>query len=315
MNKLAHISGIAFSLIFGFSFMMSKTALNQISPIGLLAYRFLIAFGVFEILRFSNIIKIKIHKKALFSIVLVAVFQPVLYFLFEVYGLAITASGEAGLMIALIPIFVTIFSALILKEKPSKLQLLFITISFCGVILIQFFKTRFAFESSLLGFSLLLLAVISASLFNIASRKAAQNHKPHEITYMMMLIGALVFNFIYLIELALNENIKYYFTNFANLSLMLPIIYLGTIASILGFFLVNYSLKHLPAHVSSVYSNIATIVAVIAGALFLNETVEFYHIFGGFMIITGVYGAARINYLKYRRNRIDQSNQILSQTD
>jgi len=298
MNKKGHIAGIFFSTIFGFSFMMSKTALAHVSPIGLIAYRFLLAYLVFEVLRLIKVIKIKINKKALPSIILVAIFQPVLYFLFETYGLAKTTSAEAGLMIALIPIFVTILSSFILKEKPKALQVVFIIISVGGVLLIQIFKSGLNLESSSIGFGLLLLAVISAALFNIASRNASKKHKPYEITYIMMLMGAISFNSIYIIELISKDSLAMYFANLGNLQVLLPILYLGIVASIVGFFLVNFSLGVLPAHVSSIYSNISTIVAVIAGALFMHETIYYYHIIGGVMIIAGVYGAARINYLR-----------------
>ena len=301
MNKKAHIAGILFSIIFGFSFMMSKTALEYVSPIGLISYRFLLAFIVFEILRLTKIVKINLNKKSLVSIILVAVFQPVLYFIFETYGLSMTSSAEAGLMIALIPIFVTLLSTIILKEKPLKSQVFFIVISVGGVILIQLFRSGISFESSYTGFSLLLLAVISAALFNIASRNAAKDHKPQEITYIMMLMGAISFNSIYLTQLIINHNVTSYFIVLKNISVILPVVYLGIVASIIGFFLVNYSLNKLPAHISSIYSNISTVVAVIAGALFLDETIYFYHIIGGIMIITGVYGAARINYSRNRR--------------
>ena len=304
MNKKAHISGIFFSIIFGFSFMMSKTAMNYVSPMGLIAYRFLLAFLVFTILRITGIIKIKIHLKSLFWIVLVAFFQPVLYFAFETYGLSLTSSAEAGLMIALIPIIVTILSSIILKEIPKLAQVFFIVLSVSGVILIQIFKSGLSLESSNKGYTLLLLAVISAALFNIASRNASKHYKPHEITYIMMLCGAVTFNIIYLRELIIDNQLSLYLENLTNIKLVLPIVYLGIVASIFGFFLVNYSLSKLPAHISSIYSNIATIVAVIAGAIFLNETIEFYHIIGGLMIITGVYGAARINYLRNRKKII-----------
>ncbi len=312
MNKLPHLSGIAFSIIFGFSFMMSKIALENISPIAVISYRFLVAFLFFEILRRTKIIKVKINKKEFLSIALVAVFQPVLYFLFETFGLQLTTSGEAGLMIALIPIFVTIMSAIILKEKPLRSQLFFIILSFLGVIFIQLFKNQLSFESSTLGFVLLLFAVISAALFNIASRSAARSHKPHEITYVMMFFGAISFNLIYIVQLAMDKELDRYITNFTNIEVILPIVYLGIVASIFGFFLVNYSLSKLPAHISSIYSNIATVVAVIAGAVFLNEPLRFYHIIGGAMIIIGVYGAARINYLRNRRLKHGQNNRISS---
>lgn len=300
MIRKAHLSGVMFSVIFGFSFMMSKTALNYTTPIGLIAYRFLIAFIIFEILRQTKLVKIKLSKKGLPSILLVALFQPVLYFLFETYGLSLTTSAEAGLMIAMIPIFVTILSVVILKEKPKPSQLFFILLSVLGVLFIQIFKTGFEIKSSFIGFVLLLLAVISAAIFNIASRDASKAHKPVEITYMMTLLGAITFNSIYLIQLSKTNTLSMYFANLRHLSLTLPILYLGIIASIIGFLLVNYSLSKLPAHVSSIYSNIATIVAVIAGSLFLQEQIQYYHIIGGLMILIGVYGAARINYLNTR---------------
>ncbi|MDD4069988.1 MAG: EamA family transporter [Candidatus Izemoplasmatales bacterium] len=301
MNKKAHLSGLMFSIIFGFSFMMSKTALEYISPIGLIAYRFLLAFLTFEVLRLTKVIKIHINLKESVSILLVAFFQPILYFLFETYGLKETTSAEAGLMIALIPIFVTILSTIILKEKPLVTQLLFILLSVAGVVFIQLYNTNISFDFNSIGFRLLLMAVISAALFNIASRNAAKNHKPHEITYIMMLMGAVCFNVIYIYQLINNKELPSYFSNLMNVEVILPIVYLGIVASILGFFLVNFSLSKLPAHISSIYSNISTMVAVIAGAIFLNEKVEFYHIIGGLMIVVGVYGAARINYLRNRR--------------
>ncbi|MGD9963746.1 MAG: DMT family transporter [Candidatus Izemoplasmatales bacterium] len=303
MNRKAHLSGILFAIIFGFSFMMSKVALNNVSPLGLIAYRFLIAFIAIEILRLTKVIKVKLKKETLISILLVAIFQPLLYFLFETYGLQKTTSAEAGLMIALIPIFVTILSTFILKEKPLPSQTVFILLSVSGVILIQMFKSGLNFESSTLGLLLLLLAVISAALFNIASRSAAKNYSPQEITYVMMLLGAVAFNIIYLTDLIIKDDVSRYFSNLSNLQVLLPILYLGIVASIIGFFLVNYTLSKLPAHVSSIYSNISTVVAVIVGAIFLKETIYYYHIIGGIMIVVGVYGAARINYLRYRRKR------------
>ena len=301
MNKTAHIAGVFFALIFGFSFMFSKIALDYVSPMGVIAYRFLIAFIGFEILRALKIIKIRIDRKHLIPVLLVAMFQPVMYFIFETYGLSITTSSEAGMMIALIPIFVTILSALILKEKPTYLQLFFIIFSLSGIFLIQGFKTRFAIDSSFIGFLLLFGAVLSAAAFNIASRNASKQWKPYEITYYMMFAGALAFNIIYVLQLAFNHDMSHYFSYLGNLKLLGSVLYLGIIASIGGFFLVNFSLSKMPAHVSSIYANLTTVIAALAGFLFLNEALYWYHLVGGIMIIGGVYGVARVNMIRNKR--------------
>lgn len=296
MDKKAHLSGVVFASIFGLTFMFSKTALAFITPIGLIAYRFLLAFFVFEALRRANIIRVRFKQSTLKALFLVALFQPVAYFLFETYGLHLTTSAEAGMMIALIPIFVTILSTIILKEKPRLIQLLFIALSVGGVLLIQLFQAFGALEPQFLGYILLLLAVLSAAAYNIASRYASKlGATSSEVTYFMMLSGAVLFNVIYLIELGMNEGVSYYLRYLGNIELLLPIVYLGVVGSIGGFFLLNYALSQLEAHVISIYANIATIVAIIAGAVFLQEILKLQHYIGAVMIVVGVYGTIRTN--------------------
>ncbi len=296
MTKKIHIAGILFASIFGFSFLFSKIALSYVTPIGLIAYRFLIAFVTFEILRQFKVIKISIKKDQMKYLVAVAFFQPILYFLFETFGLNLVSSGEAGMMIALIPIFVAILSSLIIKEKPKPIQVLFILLSVTGVIIIQLSKLGNDSTSEFLGFVLLLLAVISAAMFNIASRTASQKAlRPMEVTYFMMLFGAFTFNIIYVVQLIIEQRLSDYYTNLMNIDILFPIVYLGIVASIGGFFLVNLVLSKVPAHVSSIYANLSTIVAIIAGIILLDEQITLYHIFGSMLIIIGVYGTVRFN--------------------
>ncbi|MBN2540996.1 MAG: EamA family transporter [Bacilli bacterium] len=301
MKKIGHFAGLGFATIFGFSFMFSKIALETIPPMGLIAYRFLIAFLGFEFLRITKVIRIQITKKQILSILLVALSQPLLYFIFETYGLQYLSSSEAGMMIALIPIVVTILSTVILHEKPNGAQVLFILLSVSGIFLIQILKPSDGTSNALKGFLLLLGAVLSAAAYNIASRSASKKLKPFEITYFMMLSGAVVFNVIYLIQLVLNHEIASYITNLSSIPIVLYILYLGIIASIGGFFLVNFTLSKMPAHVSSIYSNLSTVVAVIAGYFFLGDNLHWYHIVGGIMIILGVYGVAQVNIIRNRK--------------
>jgi len=302
MTKKVHIAGICMATIFGFSFMFSKVALVYVSPIGLIAYRFLVAFIAFELLRLTKVIRIRFKRTHLKHLLLVALFQPLLYFLFETYGLQRTTSGEAGMMIALIPIFVTLLSTVILKEKPRLIQFLFILLSVSGVLFIQFFKSSEGIQVEVIGFLLLLGAVLSAALFNIASRNASKNVKPYELTYFMMLFGAVVFNMMYLTKLGFESRLSDYVTNLYHLELIVPILYLGIVASIGGFFLVNFALSQAPAHITSIYANLSTIVAVIAGAVLLNERLYFYHYIGSMMIVVGVYDT--MFFRKYQKYRV-----------
>ncbi len=288
---LPYFAGVLFSVIFGFSFMFSKIALDYVTSLQLVAYRFTVAFIFFTVLILLKVVKVGFKGKEVKLLVYTAIFQPVLYFLLETFGLNLSQSNEAGMMIALIPIFVTFFSSIFLKEKPSRLQLVFIMMSVLGVLYINWMN---GFDgASLYGMTFLLLAVMSAAAFNIFSRKSSTQFTPYEITYSMMISGFIVFNLLAIVESIINGSMLNYFTPLMQWNVFGPMLYLGIIASIGGFFLVNYSLGKLEAHVSSIFSNIATIISIAAGTLVLGEDFYLYHFVGSILIILGVYGTVR----------------------
>ena len=95
----------------------------------------------------------------------------------------------------------------------------------------------------------------------------------------------------YIISLFMNgDGFNSMIESLSSLPLLGSILYLGVIASVIGFFLVNYNLKHIPAHMSSIFANVATITSIVAGLIFLNETLYWYHFLGSFFIMIGVYG-------------------------
>lgn len=294
-----HLGSLMFAMIFGLTFMFSKIVLSEVTPMALIAYRFLWAILGMELLRRFNVIKITFDKRHFKAILFVVLFQPILYFLFEIYGLNLLSSAEAGMMIALIPVFVAIFSSVILKEKPTFMQILFIAISVIGIIIIQWSELS---GGNPLGFILMLLAVMSAAMFNIASRKASKTLNAAEITYFMMLTGAITFNLFYMIQLIFENRVMDYFVNLTNINVLFPLLYLGLVASIGGFFLVNFALKHLEAHVSSMYANLATVISIIAGAVILNEVILINQYVGSVLILIGVYGTVRFQRKKVKHD-------------
>ncbi|MBU3188289.1 DMT family transporter [Clostridium bowmanii] len=161
MNTLPILSAILTSSIFGLSFLFSKKALNIVDPFTLLPFRFLVAFLIISILIFFGGIKINYKDKNIKSLLFLSLAQPIVYFIFETFGIQYSSSSQAGLMIALIPIFVTILSAYILKETPSIKQCGFIFLSVSGVVFIVLMNGSNS-SGSLLGVFLLLGAVLSA---------------------------------------------------------------------------------------------------------------------------------------------------------
>ncbi|MCX7950710.1 MAG: DMT family transporter [Clostridiales bacterium] len=295
---LPYLAGVTMAFIFGFSFIFSKAALETLSTFELLFLRFTTATITMSILILLGIVKVNLKGKNLKPLILVAFWQPIIYFIMETKGLQYTTSSEAGVMMAFIPVLVAILAAFLLDEKPSKLQWVFIAISVIGVISIVLGGGNFETKGQLKGIMFLLSAVFSAAMFNIYSRKASQDFTPYETTYSMMILGMVTFGLLYLIQGSLIGDLN--IISKISSKVVVSIFYLGVLSSVFAFLLVNYSLSKLPASQSSVFANLTTVVSVVAGITIRGESFELYKLVGAVMIVVGVWGT---NYFGLKANK------------
>lgn len=302
---LPYLAGIGVALTWGLSFMFTREALDLLSPFHLLGLRFAAAVAAMAMLMAFRIIRIRISIQDYFSLLPLALFQPIIYFTAETTGVLLTSASYAGMMIAIIPIFVAILSAIILRERPNQLQVFFIIASVTGVIFIIYMDTQSIAGVNPLGTLALMGAVIAAGFFNIASRKASIMHSPLKITWVMMVVGAVSFNIIALLQHAQEGSIGNYLTPLPDL--WITIFYLGVISSVGAFFLYNYVLSRITATQGSVFANLVTVVAIAAGVIFRGETVFWYHLAGTAAVLAGVWGTNRYARYSYKPNKKDNT--------
>jgi drug/metabolite transporter (DMT)-like permease len=292
-NALAYVAAIISSILFGLSFLFSKIALTVANPLALVAFRFLLAFSVMSALIMFKIFKVNYKNKPIKELILVCLAEPVVYFIFETYGIRETSSSIAGLMLAIIPIAVTILGVYFLKEIPSIKRVMYIVVSVSGVAIIGLMSASDNTSTSLRGILLLLGAVTCAGLFTIISRKASKHFTPIEITYFMMGSGAVFFNLIWITSLIIRGEITTYFEPLSKAEFIIPVLFLGILSSIVAYLLINYTLSKIEASNTSVFANISTIVSVVAGVVILKETFHFYDFIGSALILIGVWGTNR----------------------
>ncbi|NLM37965.1 MAG: EamA family transporter [Firmicutes bacterium] len=287
----AYLLAVFTELIFGFSFIFTKAALDYVTPNQLLAFRFMTAAFLLTLLRVLRVVDIKLKNRPIKKVLLLALCEPVLYFTFETTGINLTTASEAGLMIALIPVLVTLLAALFLKEIPSPLQAASIIISVLGVGFIILGGGGITTSGHTMGLLALLGAVFSAALFTTLSRWLSQQFRPVELTYVMMWAGAVFFG-----GLALTQNSL---TPSQTLSLLqrkevwAAVLYLGVLSSVVAFFGMNYFIAKIGAARAAIFTNLTTIVSVAAGIGLLGEPFHWYHLVGGVLILLGVAGTNR----------------------
>lgn len=276
------------NIIFGFSFLFSKVALQFSHPLIILAIRFTVAFAALNILWLLRIIKLDFRGKPKKKILLMAIAQPLLYFIFELYGINSTSSAISGVIISLVPVAVLFLSTVFLKEKPTASQTLFSLLSLAAITAISILSDNGG-KSSIFGILLLLGAVICAAVFNILSRSESKHYSPFERTYIMFLVGTIGFNAIAVISLGGNY-IWELTSAVSSPQLWGAIAYLSVFSSIAAFMLYNYSTSVISAVRSASFSNIITVVSVLAGILILKETLSVPQLICCVLIIIGVFG-------------------------
>ena len=298
-------AGALVSTIFGFSFMFTSKGLDVIEPFHLLGFRFALAFIVFTVIKISGGIKIDIKGKNLLPLIPLTLMEPVIYFICETIGIGMTSSSRSGNDYSFGSVFTTVLGAIYLKERPTLVQFGFILLSVSGVIFMTVMKGSVQVGANTLGSLILLGSVFSAGMFNVFSRKLSSDYSPVEITYIMTWVGAIVFNGISVIQHFNRGNLQYYFFPLTNIEALISIFYLGVLSSVVAYFMLNYLLSQVEASRASVISNIATVISIIAGVVFINEPFYLFNVVGGIMILCGVWGT---NY--YRRKEEKKAYEI-----
>lgn len=290
-EKRAYMAAILNACIIGLSFLFLKLTLTVVtSPIDTLAHRFTASFLGMILLMLFGFVKIKIKLKDMLRILPLALFYPAGFFTLQVFGLVHTSSSEAGIIQATVPIFTLILAGIFLREHTTPLQKLSTLLSVTGVVFIFLMKGATVDLSNLKGTLLILLSSLSFAGYSVLARPLTKKYSTMELTFMMITIAFFAFNILAIVEHTISGEFASLFTPLKSPLFIVAIIYLGVLSSLVTALLSNYALSIIEASKVSVFSNLATLISMVAGAVFLHEKLAYYHLIGAAMIIAGVFG-------------------------
>jgi len=287
-----YLAAAGAAVIFGFSFLFTKSALEGLEPFELLGLRFFLASLFMLFLRRLGLIEVQLTWNKLGRLLVIALLQPILYFSLETVGVQYTSASEAGVVIGLIPVAVAVLARFLLKERAGGLQWAAITATVAGVVLLALPQLRGGF-GGLKGFLALAGAVAAAAFYNITSRRAAGQAGPVEVTYVMMWVGALVFNGLVLLRAGLAGRPLRYLAALASTNTAVGLLYLGILSSVGAFFLMNYALAQLSPSQVAVFVNLTPVISILAGVAFGGEALLPVQLLGTALILGGVWGVCR----------------------
>ena len=188
-------------------------------------------------------------------------------------------------MLAVVPVICILADVFISRESVSKLQVVCAVACVAGVALVETGgETRISF----LGFFCLLMTLVCDVGYYILSRRASRQFSPLEVTYVMFLMGMIVFVPAALIQ-GRGQMAELFLPAIQSAPFWGSVVFLGAVSSVGAYGLLNYANATLTNSEASLIGNIATVVSVLAGVILLKEPFSLWQILGVAVILVCVF--------------------------
>ena len=311
MNILAYLSAIGKCIIYGATPFFTGALSENMDVLDLLSLRFLLSFVVFLILKNLRILKIDLKVKDIFvkndrtphikNLILTALFEPVLYMLFETLGISMTNGVTTAVILSVAPVFYCVGEFIFFRQYPSLWQGVFLTLGMAGAAYIAVCTSNEGGRSSLMGLIFLILALTVGALFCVFSRKSSSHFSPLEITFVSSMLGAVCFNAVNVVRHIAKGDILHYFDPYFDLENLFGFVMLGVMSTIFATMMSNYALSKIKISTFSAFGGVSTIVTVLIGVIFANEKLMYFHYIGFPFIIARMIGVCAIDMYKDRK--------------
>ncbi len=263
-------------LIWGFNFVVMKTASNFFSPEMFVTCRFSLGAAVLLLVAFIR--KLPLPPKKLWGwIFLSGAFQISFCSMLVQFCFQFLNAGLVSMLNYTMPVWVTILAYFFLKEPLTAKKIFGIALSIFGVSVLMNVDLSGRFFAMLLA----LLAAVVWAVGNVIMKAKLSGCEPVALTTWQMTIAAILLATYTLIFG--NTQVNWTVTAVACL------LYNGILASALAFFIWAYILMHMDASKASISVLAVPVVSVISGVICLGEPLTVTMIFGMAMVLSGIF--------------------------
>ena len=265
---LTYIASSFAIILWGMSYIWTDKLIALNIPVFYFVFvRILLAGGVLFLFNAAYARIKRIQRQDLGKFLLLAFFEPFIYFICETYGLKETGSPTiSAMIIATIPIFSIAAGRLFFKEKITGVNIIGVVLSLIGIVMVAMAHGALG-ENFILGIILLLVAVIAEVGHASITKSLSGNYSSQIIVMYQFLIGS-----IYLLPLFIWKgldgfNMQVYFSA----EVWYPLICLAVLCSSLAFSLWVSTIKNLGVAKSSIFSALIPVAAAIIAWLLGHE--------------------------------------------
>lgn len=264
-------------------------AIPNVSSYQTTFFRFTIGVGIIGILSLFGIIKLKFNDwRGLFWRGFVGGIAVYLFYL-AILKLGV---GKGSVYIYSYPIFATIFSMIILKEKVEPVKFAIIALSFAGLILLSVGGGK----GSLAGMGIYELIAIAGSVTTglavVFVKKLHESDNSMAIFFSQCIVGFWMF----LIPSGVTQAK-------GNLTEILLLVLVGIVATI-GQLFMTEGYKYVNVATGSLLQSLVPVFNLLSGWLIFNEKYSTIEMIGAFVIVGSCFMLVFVNFRIGKRTRI-----------
>lgn len=227
-----------------------------------------------------------IARKDIWKFLLLALFEPLIYFFCETYGIKETGSPTiSAMIIASVPIFSVGAGALFFKERISILNSFGIAVTLAGICLVLLKQggDEGVPQNFILGVVLLMIAVFSEVGHASLTKLLADGYKPQVIVMYQFLIGT-----VYFLPFFLTRGIENFDARLVSWEVLEPILCLAVLCSSLAFSLWAMVIKKLGVGKSSVFLAMMCVATALVAEVIGREHLSLFQWLGVFIAVLGI---------------------------
>jgi drug/metabolite transporter (DMT)-like permease len=278
----ANLALIIAMMIWASSFVALKYSFASFDPFVVIFGRMAVASLLFLIF-LRSFLKIKLTKTDIKYILLMSIFEPCLYFIFEAIALENTSASSAGMITALLPLMVSFGAWMIFKETITKNMLFGFALAIFGAIWLSLGSDVKSYAPNpLYGNFMEFMAMVTAVGYTLCLKHLSAKFDPFFLTATQAFLGALFyFPVLFFPSTTLPTEFPLYAT--------LGVVYLGSFVTIGAYGLYNYGVSKIPASLASSYINLIPAFTVIFAYVLLDERLGYDEVIASIIIFIGVF--------------------------
>ena len=274
-----HFMAIFCVIVWGSTFVVSKSLLAHLQPLQLMLIRFIIAYAAMWLVYPKWHFRLKEEWRFL----VMGFLANTLYAWAENTALTITFATNVSILVSTTPIMTAILMALFHRsERLNRLQLIGFAVAFAGMVLVVFNGTV-ALQLKPTGDLLSLLAAATWAVYGLLLRRWSKEYNSALITRKLMFYGVLT-----VLPMVLSGNTSFDFSSILTLKNGLQLAYLGIVGSAICFLFWNIAIRQIGVLTTTLYIYSIPLVTLVISAIFLHEKITFMGVLGIFLVIAGM---------------------------